>query len=781
MPAVIDINAARSPLRYALAYAERGWHVFPVWGADGGACRCGQPCKSPGKHPVSSLVRGGMSDATTDPETIKRWWQTLPEAGVGVSLAPSGLVAVDVDPRNGGYLTLEMLEDQHGRIETDLVQLTQGGGEHRFFYLEAGSSLQLPGKLGPGVDLKRNGYSVLPPTMGPQGVYDWEASSNPLDGALPAPLPDWIRSLAQPITTAGAEFSGTVAARHVTEGQVEELRSALTALDHDDRNTWVRVLGALHTLGSVGWDLALEWSQRSAKFDPQDQVRVWRSVLGQRLNYETVFHMAIAAGWSNPYAAGVPVDADTIAPPPAPPKPAPTPESVQIIPGILGLGVRWFMGAAKKPQIEYALPAMLALGSVVLGRRYVTDYDNWSPLYFLAVGKSATGKEFIKTAIEDVLAAADLDGLITADRYSSESAGLSALEARPCQISVQDEFGKILAAAQNDRAGHARSVVKFLLEVWGRAGGTLRGAAYSTVGMKKDDADAYNNRLVYNPSLTLVGLTTPNTLESGLTRDAIEDGFLNRFLVSVCDADREPMVFRDSQSPPAALVEWCRRQRGAQPGEGNLAEFETPAGIKPTPVVVPLGRGVRELFFGADAFEGRCVKRMDALDASGLAEIWGRANEAALRVALIVARSCEADTIEIPHAQWAIQYVEHCTERLELLAQEHIHEGDFDAARKAVIKLAAKGGARGVTCREINKGARTFRRLAEKSPHLQDTLLKRLTEDGTLALVKIPSQSGRGKPREAYVLQDDGANNADTADTTPTPFVGGYNAGGTGA
>jgi hypothetical protein len=131
---IIDIQSARTPLHYALAYADRGWHVFPVWGAENGACRCGNPaCKAPGKHPVSRLVRAGMIDATTDHDNIRRWWGDMPEAGVGVSLAPSGLVAVDVDPRNNGYMTLELLEERHGRLETDLVQLTQGGGEHRFF------------------------------------------------------------------------------------------------------------------------------------------------------------------------------------------------------------------------------------------------------------------------------------------------------------------------------------------------------------------------------------------------------------------------------------------------------------------------------------------------------------------------------------------------------------------------------------------------------------------------------------------------------------------------
>jgi hypothetical protein len=753
---IIDIQSARTPLHYALAYADRGWHVFPVWGAENGACRCGNPaCKAPGKHPVSRLVRAGMIDATTDHDNIRRWWGDMPEAGVGVSLAPSGLVAVDVDPRNNGYMTLELLEERHGRLETDLVQLTQGGGEHRFFHLAADSSLQLPGKLGDGIDLKRNGYSVLPPTTGPQGVYDWESSSNPLDGALPAPLPDWIRSLGAPVTSRDTAFAGTVAARHITEGQVAELRSALETIDADDRDNWVRVLGALHNLGSVGWDIALEWSQRSDKFDPQDQVRVWRSVQGQRLNYETIFHMAINAGWQNPFTAGVPLPADQVEVAAPPPRPRPleaVPEHLQTIPGVLGEGVAWFMATAKKPQIEYALPAMLALASVVLGRKYVTDYDNWPALYFLAVGKSATGKESIKSAIEDVLSAAQLDSLIAPDRYSSESAGFSMLESKPTHITVQDEFGKLLQAARGDRTGHARSTVRFLLEAWGRAGGTMRGAAYSTAGMQDQQAEAINGRVVHNPSVTLVGLSTPSTFGAGLTRDAVDDGFLNRLVVSVCDGEREPMKFRPYTPPPPALVNWCQAMRSAGAQPGNLMDIETPAALKPSPTVIKLGRGVPELFFGEGAFESECLDLMNKHERDELSELFGRTNEIGLRMSLIVALSCNSATVEVQHARWAIEYARFCSMQMLTLVQEHLHEGGFDAAWKDVARLVAQAGSRGYTRRELVQRSRSLRKLAEVNPVLQDKLLSRMTDDGVIQPVE--SSGVRGRKRVAYVWVD---------------------------
>lgn len=225
-----------TPLAYALAYARLGWHVFPV---ERGA-----------KVPVGRLVPRGHLEATTDEAIIRRWWRLAPDAGIGVSLSASGLAAIDVDPRNGGNETMDDLERAHGSLRSDVYALTGGGGEHHVFLLPAGMHPTLPGTLGPGVDVKVNGYIVVEPSVHASGrTYQWEASSSPLDGIVPSALPDWLRSFSRaseaqetPRTGTGKVASGgrnnylsrkAYGMRRLGLA-IEHIEAALTLVNRDD-------------------------------------------------------------------------------------------------------------------------------------------------------------------------------------------------------------------------------------------------------------------------------------------------------------------------------------------------------------------------------------------------------------------------------------------------------------------------------------------------------------------------------------------------------------------
>lgn len=313
MATVTPINPdPQTSLDFALAYARLGWHAFPCHYIDASTkqCSCANPnCKSPGKHPFSQLVPRGQDHATTDESTIRNWWARQPKANVAIFLAPSGLMAVDIDPRNGGYDTIDALEAQHGPIASDVTQFTGGGGEHRVFSLphNAGS---LPGRLGPGVDVKINGYIMVEPSNHASGHgYGWEASSNPLDGVVPSPLPDWLRG----------QFASGAASKYtlpespikpLSDSDKADLAAALQHIASDDRDTWVQIGMALHSTqaGSEAFQLWDAWSQSSTKYDPVDQTRVWHSFRNRGLSGVTkasIFKLAMNNEWKNSRAKEV--------------------------------------------------------------------------------------------------------------------------------------------------------------------------------------------------------------------------------------------------------------------------------------------------------------------------------------------------------------------------------------------------------------------------------------------------------------------------------------------
>ncbi len=170
-------------LQAALSYARMGWHVFPVHNRDETSpsrCSCrAQKCPSPAKHP---RTQNGLKDASADSDVIGAWWTQWPRANIAVATgAISGVVVLDIDPRHGGDVSLESLEDLFGKLPHTVECLTGGGGRHIYFKHPGGYVPNSSGKLGRGVDVRGDGGYVLAPPSDhvDNREYVWEASSEP--------------------------------------------------------------------------------------------------------------------------------------------------------------------------------------------------------------------------------------------------------------------------------------------------------------------------------------------------------------------------------------------------------------------------------------------------------------------------------------------------------------------------------------------------------------------------------------------------------------------------
>ena len=198
-------------LHQALAYAARGWPVFP--------CQDGQ------KTPATPH---GHRDATTDPAQITAWFTRNPHQNLAIATGTPGPDVLDIDqhgPAGNGYAAFATLR-RAGLIDGAAAYVrTPSGGLHAYFRGSDQRNGHLPGHH---LDFRsRGGYVLAPPsqvdgkpyhlirTADADGSLDWAAATRLLEPGLqitrrqPQPgrdlshLARWVASQAEGNRNAG--------------------------------------------------------------------------------------------------------------------------------------------------------------------------------------------------------------------------------------------------------------------------------------------------------------------------------------------------------------------------------------------------------------------------------------------------------------------------------------------------------------------------------------------------------------------------------------------------
>jgi putative DNA primase/helicase len=234
----------------ALQYAEFGWPVFPIHtptGDNARPCSCRRvtcpqigehpchknTCKDRGKHPCHQIVcdsagkhprtKNGVRDASTDEERIRRWWETWEDANIGVATGKeAGFFALDVDPRKGGADALASLLAKHGKLPETRTADTGGGGVHHLFKYPDFPVKNTTGKLGPGLDIKGEGGSiVVAPSLHTSGKrYRWKNTAPIADA------PEWFLRLLREAQKSRANGSSAIGVA-IPEGQRNDTLTSL--------------------------------------------------------------------------------------------------------------------------------------------------------------------------------------------------------------------------------------------------------------------------------------------------------------------------------------------------------------------------------------------------------------------------------------------------------------------------------------------------------------------------------------------------------------------------
>lgn len=195
MADMLDFNDAPTqdgkPISIALAYAARGWPVFPCNPLTK-APLTGRDVDEQGREIPSS---GGLKKATTDPFQIRKWWGATPNAMIGIPTGEkTGFWVFDIDNGDGktGLQSLAEMGHDLSELMDTVAANTASGGYHCLFRFDPAQPIgNARGALRKHLDVRgEGGYIIAAGSVRADGQrYAW---LNPPDENEIADAPEWL-------------------------------------------------------------------------------------------------------------------------------------------------------------------------------------------------------------------------------------------------------------------------------------------------------------------------------------------------------------------------------------------------------------------------------------------------------------------------------------------------------------------------------------------------------------------------------------------------------------
>ena len=730
-------------LESALRYGELGWAVFPVYSVKNKICSCGKSsCSLPGKHPIT---RRGLLDASSDPIQIKKWWTQYPNANIAVTCGKvsSGLLVIDIDNKpglNAEEVWNEICQKYDYKPDT-LEAISGGGGRHVYFWYTGTEIRSGTNVLAQNIDIRADGgYIILPPSSHLSGnEYYWDSLD---DNISINQAPDWLIHLCtHKVKSQPVEETGVI---KLNPDKVQSLRSALAFVNADDRDTWLMVgAGLMSTYGGdQAFGIWTEWSQKSDKYDHKDQLATWKTLKPDKgVTVATIYYYAIESGWVEPVTDTPKSNLNHIS------LACKKAGSVQTYkstiwqpPGILSEISDYIFETAIRPQRAFALSAAITLCGTVLGRKYAGETDLRTNIYMISVGDTASGKDYPRKAVKEILIAANLLELLGGENIASGQAILTRLSITPSVIFQLDEFGLMMQSVQSKGSGrHSQEILDNMMKLFSSANTTYISTEYADQNTRPRVSIDY-------PCININATTTANDFYKALNSTQVVNGYLNRFLViDESEKKRSRRTKGKSKSEiPESIIKWIDDAyylRSIRAGGCSIV------GVNPNaPFVVNKDAEATALF---DKYEDEIEYRMNNTsktenDISLLVRSWEHADKLALICA--IGDNSQAPEIKKEHAEWAIEFVCYHTDRLILAIKDRIADSEFEQDCNDYYLTIMRSAKRGINKREMGR----MRPFAKHQQRDRASILNSLMSAGKIDFVVIPKKT-QGRNREAYV------------------------------
>lgn len=410
-------------------------------------------------------------------------------------------------------------------------------------------------------------------------------------------------------------------------------------------------------------------------------------------------------------------------------------DALTYVPGLVGELVDWMVAANEAPNRTLAFASAIVVAGTFAGRMYASPTNLRSNMYTLGLAPTGFGKEHARTCVSSLLAKAGADKLMGGSRIMSGSAMRKRVETQPTIFWNVDEFGGFMGEINNKKNTHSYQIRDHLLEYFGTAAHTFRGADYA--GEQAVPC--------HNPNVSIYGTSTQSDFWGACRSLSVSDGLLPRFLIFSVGEKYQPLVKASASptQPPSALVAGLQELARPKVG-GNMNGMG--GGSKPAEAYrVPWGRGAEDRYFSVR----EKYRRMAYDSGSDEAPFFNRVVEHAQKLAMILAIGVNAT-----HPVLTLDLFNHALKVAELCARVTLGEvsgrlADNDRQREHidVKRWIVEAGADGVSRTRLSKrvnGRFDKRRLDD----ILQTLVEVSKEVDSLIM-----QGKRGRPGARFVAK----------------------------
>ncbi len=684
-------------------YTDQGFHIFPC---------------SLSKIPIT---RHGFYNATNDYELLRKQFYKE-DLLIGFPTGKkNGIVVIDfdinkpledesgkkildeqgneiIDPRSVDELIEEIKE--YGEFPTDTFQVqTQNGGRHFYFLApdtEASSRRRFLNKTLP-IDIKANGGYVI--TVSENDfyiVYD-DVDELGIDDIKSRclPLPDWIEKFQK--QQAEVVPAGIV----LPPEEIHEIRSALSYISSDDRDTWVRTGMALKSTGSVSaYGLWNEWSQTSSKYKADDMEKRWAGLKPADITIASLFHEAKKYGWLSTYQKKevqvIPPSQETQEYNPNLPtdeeiekiqiayKKQPFPDDLLHPPGLVGEIMQHILERAIIPQPIFALSAALCAVATLAGRKYQSPSGIRTNIYCLNVGDSGSGKDAPRKIIKKLFEESGVGHRACVEDCASDAAIVTVMTITPSQMFLLDEIGRLLETTKKGGT-HLYNVVSVLLKMYSSSDEIYYGKVYAAT-------DKDNQIKIVQPNLCILGNTSPDVLYKGLNFEAASDGFLSRMLIFETDnslqrKDRKKLLLKKTAKSLIDQIKALEKRPINVDPEGNMD-----AALYPRPKIVEIDENAESMLEEFDEFIFTMRTQLKKDNRNEI--IYNRTEQLAQQIAMIVAigNNINDPVVTADEMSYGIGLAKYLADEMHFIVENYMAKNDLEHEVKRILAIIRNSG-----------------------------------------------------------------------------------------